>query len=176
MAKDDAVALCRAGHALAYAVGDFDSGAGLIDLALQIDPNLAVAWYASGWIRAYLGEAEIAIECLARAMCLSPLDPEINLMQCGTAVGHFVLSRYDEAASWAQKALQERPRYLSALRVAAASAALAGRLDEAHLVAERLRQLDPSLRVSNLKDRLPFRRHEDLARFEDGLRRAGLPE
>ena len=112
--------------------------------------------------------------CLARAMRLSPLDAEINLMPGGTAVAHFVFSRYDEAASWAQEALRERPRYLSALRVAAASAAFAGRLDEARLAVERLRRLDPPLRVSNLKVRLPFRRPEDLANFEE--RKAGLPE
>jgi hypothetical protein len=41
----------------------------------------------------------------------------------------------------------------------------------------RLRQLNPSLHVSNLEDVLgPYRRAEDLARYEEGLRRAGLPE
>lgn len=41
----------------------------------------------------------------------------------------------------------------------------------------RLRQLNPALRVSNLKDVLsPYRRAEDLSRYEEGLRRAGLPE
>jgi hypothetical protein len=40
----------------------------------------------------------------------------------------------------------------------------------------RLRQLDPTLRISNLKDWLPIHRPEDLATFADGLRRAGLPE
>ena len=40
----------------------------------------------------------------------------------------------------------------------------------------RLRALDPALRLSNLKDLLPFRRPEDFARWAEGLRRAGLPE
>jgi hypothetical protein len=41
----------------------------------------------------------------------------------------------------------------------------------------RLRQVDPALRICNLKGVLgPFRRAEDLARIEEGLRRAGLPE
>ena len=40
----------------------------------------------------------------------------------------------------------------------------------------QLRELNPSLRISNLKDWLPIRRAEDLATFADGLRRAGLPE
>jgi hypothetical protein len=41
---------------------------------------------------------------------------------------------------------------------------------------QHLRSLDPSLRVSNLRDWLPIHRPEDLARFADGLRLAGLPE
>jgi hypothetical protein len=41
---------------------------------------------------------------------------------------------------------------------------------------ERLREIDPAFRVSHLKDLIPFRRPADLARFEEGLRKAGLPE
>jgi adenylate cyclase len=40
----------------------------------------------------------------------------------------------------------------------------------------QLRQLDPALRLSNLKDLMPYRRPEDLNRLSDGLRKAGLPE
>jgi hypothetical protein len=41
---------------------------------------------------------------------------------------------------------------------------------------KHLRELDPTLRVSNLADWLPIRRPEDLATFAGGLRKAGLPE
>jgi len=41
---------------------------------------------------------------------------------------------------------------------------------------ERLRQIDPTLCISKLKERHPIRRADDLARFADGLRKAGLPE
>ena len=48
----------------------------LIDRALVLNPNLAAAWYASGTVRAFRGgEPDLAIEHLARAMRLSPLDP-----------------------------------------------------------------------------------------------------
>jgi hypothetical protein len=54
---------------------------------------------------------------------------------------------------------------------------LAGRQEEAKRAMTRLRQVDPALRICNLKGVLgPFRRAEDLARIEEGLRRAGLPE
>jgi hypothetical protein len=39
-----------------------------------------------------------------------------------------------------------------------------------------LRELDPTLRISNLKDWIPLRGQENVERFAHGLRRAGLPE
>jgi hypothetical protein len=60
--------------------------------------------------------------------------------------------------------------------IIAASHALAGRADEARRAMHHLRQLDPVLCISNLKDWLPIHRPKDLATFADGLRRAGLPE
>jgi adenylate cyclase len=39
----------------------------------------------------------------------------------------------------------------------------------------RVRDLDPALRLSNLKDVIPFR-PKDLELLADGLRQAGLPE
>ena len=74
-------------------------------------------------------------------------------------------------------ALQDNPDFQAGLRIAAASNAMAGRPEQAHKAVARLRQLNPALRVSNLKDVLgPYRRAEDLSRLEEGLRQAGLPE
>jgi hypothetical protein len=40
----------------------------------------------------------------------------------------------------------------------------------------RLRQLAPDMQISRLKDLMPMRRPDDLHRFIEGLRKAGLPE
>src|SRR6266850_3007745 len=96
--------------------------------------------------------AAAAIERFARAMRLSPLDPSLLRMRSGTAFAHFLLGRYDEAVSWAAMALQDNPDYQPGLRVAAASNAMAGRPEQAHKAMARLRQLNPELRVSTLKD------------------------
>ena len=53
LGKDDAVALSFGGLALGYVVGDLEGGVALIDRALVLNPNLAVAWYASGTVRAF---------------------------------------------------------------------------------------------------------------------------
>jgi tetratricopeptide (TPR) repeat protein len=174
--RDDAIALARGGFALAYVVHDVDAGATLIDRALRLNPNLADAWHFSGWVRVYLGEPELAIEHFAHAMRLNPLDPLTFIMQMGIAFAYFFAGRYDDASSWAEKALREKPEYHPALRVAAASNALAGRMDEARSAMTRSVRLYPTPHISNLKNQIPLRRPEDLARYAEGLRKSGLPD
>jgi tetratricopeptide (TPR) repeat protein len=176
LGKEDAVALSTGGFALAYVAGDLDDGAAFIDQALALNPNLASAWTVSGWVRSLLGEHETALEHFAHSMRLSPLDPFLLVAQSGIAIAHFHAGRYDEASSWAEKALREDPNYLPAVRVLAASSALAGRLQEAQNAMAHLRTIDPGLRVSDLKDLTPRRRPEDFARYAEGLRKAGLPD
>jgi TolB-like protein/tetratricopeptide (TPR) repeat protein len=175
LARDDPVTLARGGQALGYVVGDLDDGAAYIDQALAVCPNLALAWYASGWIRIFLGEPDLGIDHLLRAMRLSPLDPEISRVHAGIATAHLVQGRYREALECAQQALRGQPGYLTAVRLAAASSAMIGKQQASRQWIATLRQIDPALRVSTLGERLPFRRPEHLARYEGGLRKAGLP-
>jgi tetratricopeptide (TPR) repeat protein len=118
------------------------------------------------------GEADTALERFERAMRLSPLDPILCSMQNGVGFVHFVAGRYDEASVWAEKSLREEPNYLPANCLAAASHALAGRLEKAHDAMTRVREIDPALRLCNLGDWYP----SPLAGLRDGVRKAGLPE
>jgi hypothetical protein len=63
-----------------------------------------------------------------------------------------------------------------ALRVAAAANARLGRRDEAHTAIARMGQIDPAFRMCDVRKVAPFRRPTDLEKFEDSLRKAGLPE
>jgi tetratricopeptide (TPR) repeat protein len=137
---------------------------------------LADAWICGGWVKNWLGEPEVAIERFKRAMRLNPIDPHIEGVRGGIAHAYFFLGRYAEAASWAAMSLQYHD-FQAGLRIDAASNAMAGRLEQARNAMARLQQLNPGLRVSNLKNVLgPYRRAEDALRYEEGLRRAGLPE
>jgi TolB-like protein len=176
LGKEDAVALSTGGYTLAYVVGDLDDGAAFINQALALNPNLASAWTVRGWVSILLGEHEVALEHFAQSMRLSPLDPLMFAAQYGIAFAHFFAGHYDEASSWADKALREDPDYYPAIRVCAASSALAGRLEAAQNAMARLREIDPTVRVSDLRDLPPLRRPEDVARYAEGLRKAGLPE
>jgi tetratricopeptide (TPR) repeat protein len=176
LGKDDAVAMARGGHALAYVVGELDAGAAYVDQALVLNPNFAVGWMLSGLVSVYRGEPEVAIRRLAHAVRLSPLDPFTFVAQTAYAMAHFFAGRLDEALSWSEKVLRDHPDYQLALRIFASASALNGQQQEARRAVGRLRDLDPALRISNLGDRYPLRRTEDFAKWAEGLRRAGLPE
>jgi TolB-like protein len=173
---DDATALAGAGYALVFVAHDLDDGPAILDRAIGLSPNLTTALISSGWTKAFLGEPDLAIKHINEALRLSPLDPMIFRTRAAVAFAHFVAGRYDECSLWAEKALQERATYLPALRELAASRALTGRDHEAKAAMARLRELAPAIRVSSVKEWQPFRRPDDLARLEDGLRRAGLPD
>src|SRR6266478_4506248 len=175
LGKDDAFALTWAGYSLAAVVRELEDGAAFLDRALELNPNLAVAWGSSGWVRVWLGQAELAIEHLACAMRLSPLDPIMPGYQTAVAVAHFLTGHYSDASSWATRAGRMGPYFLrTALILVAASQALSGQNEEAQKAMTRLRQLDPGLRLSNLRGST-LQGPEYFARLKEGLRKAGLP-
>jgi TolB-like protein/tetratricopeptide (TPR) repeat protein len=176
LGRDDADTLAQAGFALAYGVGDLYGAAAMLDRALTLNQNSASVWNNSGWVNVFRGETETAIKHLANAMRLSPLDPFLFTMQCGTAFAHFFAGRYAEAVSWAERAVREGPpSFLGSTAILAASHALAGQTGQAQEAAALLLQRDPTRNITTQKDRLPLFRPEDIVRYEEGLRKAGLP-
>ena len=176
LGEDDAMALTDSGWALVFVACDLEMGAALIDSALALNSNLALAWTCGGWAKLWLGEPDAAIERFDRAMRLNPIGPtRAGGIRTGSAHAHFFLGRYAEAASWA--AIQDIPDAQPGLRISAASNAMAGQAEQAQKSVARLLQLYPALRVSDLKSVLgPYRRAEDVLLYQEGLRRAGLPE
>jgi TolB-like protein/tetratricopeptide (TPR) repeat protein len=173
---DDALALCAAGDAVAFACGEYEAGVALIDRGLSVNPNLAMGWRCRGWMSVLLGQHQSAIDQLALALRLSPIDPLNFMAERGMAVALLSLDRYDEAASWAVKTLAQRPGEAGALRTAAAAKALAGRIDDARSITADLLQLHPHMRLSGLGKVVGLGRKEDVDRLFRGLRLAGMPE
>ena len=174
--KNDAIALACSGLAIGYIVNDFERAISLIDRARALNPNLAMAWHLSGWMRCFVGQHDVAIEHLERAVRLSPVDPQRPGTQAAIASAHFSAGRFDIAAAIAKAAMLEQPNNFIAALVAAAANAMGENLDGARSAIEQVRQLDPNLRLHKIKDRLPYKQTDVLARWEDALRKAGLPE
>jgi tetratricopeptide (TPR) repeat protein len=176
LGREDPVALCMGAYALAIITHELDDTAAFMDRGLLVNPNLVAAWMLSAWLRIFRGEPDLALEHVARAMRLNPLDPLISIMHAAAAYAHFVAGRYDVARSSAEKAVIGTPDFLFANCILAASSSLTGRLEQAQRGVAGALECNPDLRISNLGEVIPFRRTGDLAAFAEGLRKAGLPE
>lgn len=176
--NDDGVALGQAAWAVAFALRDLVSARQLIDRALELNPNLATAWTSSGWICVWEGKPELGLEHLRRAERLDPGTIGYTASSL-SAMAHacYFLGRYEEALALADRLVQHNPTAHPGLRIGAASAALAGRSETAHLLAARLRNLDPTFRISRLREYVgPYRDPSFLEKYAKGLRCADVPE
>jgi TolB-like protein/class 3 adenylate cyclase len=174
--RDDAWALGSCGFATASILGDLGTAVSLMDRALALNANLAVMWAESAYVRAWLGEPDLALAHVERAKRLSPVDPHMFTMNGAEALAHFVARRPDEAFVSAENALRHNPFFSQATRIAVASAAILGRMEDAKKYFARLQMLDPELRISNLADRISFRRPDDFSLLAEGLRKARVPD
>jgi TolB-like protein/class 3 adenylate cyclase len=174
--RDDAWALGSCGFAAAAILGDLGTAVHLMDRALAANANLALMWAQSAYVRAWLGEPDLALVHVERARRLSPVDPHMFTMNGAEALAHFIAGRYEEAFAAAETALRQNPFFSPGTRLAVASAALLGRTEDARKYFARLQMLDPQLRVSNLGERIFLHRPDDYARLAEGLRRGGVPE
>jgi tetratricopeptide (TPR) repeat protein len=129
LGHDDPVALCMGGYALAFVAHEFDTAAVFMDRGMAINPNHAMAWTLGAWLRVWRGEPELALEHVAHAMRLNPLNP--SGMHGAAAYAHFLSGNYDAASSCAESAMRDNPISLLPICVYAASNALAAQLEPA---------------------------------------------
>jgi TolB-like protein/class 3 adenylate cyclase len=176
--KDEPDALCLAAYTLSFFSGAHATAAGMIDHALMLNPNSALAWSCRGWVAAMQDQADPAIEALQRAMRLSPLDPLRWTYFLAMTFAHLVARRFGEAIDWADRFLSEQPRHPSAYRVKAVACAHLGRAEEALECARHVLDLQPAFTIAAWQRTYGafIFTPETLAMFVDGLRKAGLPE
>jgi len=176
LSQDDPWVLAMAGQTLSFVAGRVEDGAHLLSRAVSLDPNLAMARTFSGYTQVYLGKPQAAIEQLQVALRLSPVDPRIFLTQTALAWAYFFAGQSDDGASVAAIAVQQQPNYLGANRAKTASLAVSGRVEEARQACAQALRLDPTQRISNITERMPLRRPEDILRLTEAFRIAGMPE
>ncbi|WP_228141847.1 hypothetical protein, partial [Acinetobacter baumannii] len=73
LAEEDPYVLATAGHVLTYLGHEYERGIAMVEQAVALNPNLAIAWYSRGFVCLMCDEAERAIESFDRMIRLSPL-------------------------------------------------------------------------------------------------------
>ena len=169
----DPETLAFAGATTALWSSDHEGAIELVDRAVALNANSAVAWNVRGWVYKFLGLPEEAIRSFERAARISPLDPTMYLMSAGMGLALIELRRFDEAVSSAKKSLRQNPSFATPYRCLASALAHLGRDVEAREAAARVLEIDPAFTISAWIARGGQTNSKVLI---EGLRKAGLPE
>jgi TolB-like protein/DNA-binding winged helix-turn-helix (wHTH) protein len=173
---DDPTALAWSAHALTYLGRDYEAGVAAASRALRLAPNAAQVLSLSGWNRMYVGDWEVAITQISRAVQLSPVDPMLFFYSTALSAAYFTGAQYEDAVAWARRGISERPTYLLAHRLLAANLALLGRLEAANDAVQMFLRLAPGETVTSIMAQSALVDPAQRERYFDALRRAGLPD
>jgi adenylate cyclase len=167
-------ALAFAGRSFAC-FGDHQTGLELVERACRDYPYSATAWTEAGWANMYCGRSTQAIECIHRALELSPRDPVEHDRLGVKAIALNQLGEYEQAISIAQQSIRMNSNVPSHYRAVIVALALSGRIDEARYWCATLLAIEPMFCISKWDARMRWR-PEAKAALLRGLRLVGLPE
>jgi tetratricopeptide (TPR) repeat protein len=171
----DARALTLAGHVRAFLCRHPEEAIALHERALVLNPNLAIAWCFSGFAHSYVGDHEEALRRINQAVRLSPADPHVFFFDMARVIVHLMRGDYASAVEAGRRAIELNPLFSSTYKSYLSALGWMGREREATEARDRLLALEPGFCVEDAIKRSPFMRPEDLERYAEGLRRAGLP-
>src|SRR5882762_9889021 len=120
---NDYDALSALGWATAVFFNDYDTAREMVDGAVALNPNTAMAWELRGWTYQRAGQPEEAIRSFERAIRQSPLDPWLFSRFAGMGIAYIGLGRFDEAVVAAKNALQKNQTLGTAYHCLAAALA-----------------------------------------------------
>jgi TolB-like protein len=177
LGKDDGNVLWMAAYSVWQLGRDVQRAHELAYRSLRQNSNSAIALTIAAWTEMIMGNEGKAIELYHRANRLSPRDPRGWLIATGLGFAHFYVGRFDEAKSWAEKALAQNPRCAMALRCHAASLANLGQRDKAAAAAQQMLRIEPQFTLSSYRANVRVLADSPWgARLLDALRLAGFPE
>jgi tetratricopeptide (TPR) repeat protein len=172
----DARALTLAGHVRAFLAKHPEEAIALHERAIALNPNMALAWCFSGLSHFYLGQHAEALRHIHQAISLSPSDPHGFFFDMALILPSLMEGDHDSAIAAGRRAIELNPLFSSTYKGYLAVLGIAGRSREAKEVLDRLMRLEPDFSVQEAILRSPMIRPEDVARYAEGLRLAGLQE
>ena len=171
----DARAWAIAGHVKGYLLHNVPDALEYHARAIELNPNLSIAWALSSVSKVYNGEHTTAVRHAAISRSLSPRDPHIFLTENALMLAHFFRGDLESANTLADVVLMRSPGHASGLNIQLSILGHLGRVEEAAKCLQTLRAIDPNVSISKIISRIPLR-PKDNDYYALGLRRGGLPE
>jgi len=140
--------------------------------AVVLAPNDADGYETLAEILGWSGRAEESVRLIRRAMRLNPRYPFFYLWTLGHA--YYLTDKRQEALDAFGQIVQRNPNFAPAHAYRAVVLSELGRAKEARQAWDEASRLSPSASMSNLRERLPYKRPADLDRLLAAAHRAGM--
>jgi len=174
--SDDSQAMSIGAFVRANLTRDYDGAIEVLDRALALNHNSALAFGFSALVSAHSERHERAVEHGRKALRLSPLDDPLNYHPyCALALTHLFAGGYAEAASYATLAIRANPAFSVTHAYLVASHVNLGNLEAGRAAARRLLEVAPAFSVSGF-ERMNLFRPPLMDALAATLRTAGLPD
>jgi len=166
---------------IALAGGDFATGIDVVEKAIVLNPNSALAYRQAAVLHGFRGNVAKAQANAEQAERLNPMDPGL-IPYFGQVVAHFIAGEYDAAHAWTEKGLRQSQSNSALLRYHTACLGLLGRIDEARAAAARILTIAPNFSIARARQHVEFDMNNAYGKpgvadaLYEGLRRAGVPE
>ncbi len=153
---------------------EYDEAIAMSEKAIALAPNHSenLATFAAALNKS--GQPERSFELIKRAMRLCPIYPGWYLHVLGSACR--LLGRNESAVSAFEEGIKRNAENLAAHVGLASTLGELGRQEDAKTPVSEILRLDPDFSTKKYVGALSYRDPAELARFEDGMRKAGLPE
>ena len=144
---DDPEAVAYGGYAMAFFEDAPGQGMALVERAISLSPNLAMAWTLNGWLQNFHGDPRLAVKNgdprlavknFETSMRLDPIDPLQFRAKTGMAIALLFQRNFSHSFELARQAYDQAPGYFASLRVLIAALAQLHRMDEAHALAKKV--------------------------------------
>jgi TolB-like protein/Flp pilus assembly protein TadD len=154
---------------------DFDTAAGILERALSLNGNSALALGFSALVNAQGENYDRAETDALRALRLSPFDP-LNYHAYGAlALVYLFTGRFEQAVAFSGLAVQSNPGFSVFHALLVSSSGLADRADASSSAARRLLEVAPDFSIAAFV-RMGVYPRRSMEQIAEALYQAGLPE
>ncbi|RWM95119.1 MAG: adenylate cyclase [Mesorhizobium sp.] len=174
--SDDPQAMSIGAFVRANLTREYDAALEVLDRALALNHNSALAFGFSALVSAHSERHQRAVEHAHKALRLSPIDDPLSYHPyCALALTHLFAGTFADAARYAALAVRANPGFSIPYAYLAASHVGLGNVEEAHSAARRLIEVAPNFSVGGYVRTNLFRPYL-MDALAAALRTAGLPE
>jgi TolB-like protein len=176
LARDDPNVQWMAAFAIWVLGQDAQSARELFRRSLLANPNSSLALTMAGWVEAVNSNPLESRKLVERALRLNPRHPHGWLMSMGMVFTCIAERNFEEATTWAEKALAQNRHSPIILRALVVGLVHSGRTERAKLVVQQLLAIEPQLTMRAWRASLALTNEDFISLYADAFRKAGVPD